>query len=160
MTLEIILWSISTKVWDRAGICIAKCVTIKWASVWPKHTKQCPNECPDQPGHLHNQSPRCMLEEISQKWEALLPPLFVSTYIEALEGGPFNVLKGIPYPWKWIEKYHQLVFTQIQKALYHHVPKNTLIFHKSIPYPFNYFANNPISLNPFQGLYNTYADMV
>ena len=46
-----------------------------------------PNECPDQHGHLHNQSPCCMLEEISKKGYAPLPPLLVSTYNEVLEGG-------------------------------------------------------------------------
>ena len=42
-------------------------------------------------------------------------------------------------------------FTPLQKTLYHHIPKRTLDFNKSIPYPFKYLAKIPISLKTLPG---------
>ena len=72
---------------------------------------------------------------------------------EALEGGSW-------YPFKYFEKYPTSLkrnwkilskFTQIQKALYHHIPTNTMNVHKSIPYTFVCLANIPISIKTLPG---------
>ena len=74
--------------------------------------------------------------------------------------GPTRGVPGIPYSFKYFEKYPISLkrngqispkFTPLQKVLYHNIPnKGTWNFHKSIPYPFKYFTNTPISIKTLQ----------
>ena len=71
---------------------------------------------------------------------------------------PLNVLKSILISEKklaTITKIHQN-----SECLYHHIPKNTIFFHKSIPYHFNYLENTPISLKTLPEPHIYFASML
>ena len=93
----------------------------------------------------------------------IISPYAVSKVKQTALVRPWKGVPGIPYPFKYFEKYPislkgnwqiSLKFTQLQKALYHHIPKNTLNFHKSITYPSNYLPKTPISLKTLPGPYH------
>ena len=86
---------------------------------------------------------------------------------------PCKGVPGIPYPFNYFKKYpisleinEQISpkFIPIQKALYHHIPKSILNFHKSTPYQYKYLANILISPKTLQwpqylGQGNVYTQM-